>query len=525
VGVLAALGLACTALAQEVPEVQQVWVARENPANGPDEAVEMVYWQNSQTGERAIFTTGYVTDVIPGSNPPQTYTRFATYRYRPDWPEQGTNLLEARAFYPPGPPLAPETHKATGIAVDDDGNVYVTGQSQRPGGNDVDYVTIKYDKFLVPRWSPIERRYNNQIVNGNDIPADIGVDPGGRAVVVTGTSPGPGTNLDIVTIGYDADDGGPPLPAWSRSSVVAYNNFPINGPDRAVELGGIMVAGEGEGQIHTLSVVVLGTSWGGPATLDDYVIICYDGNEAEPGGRQLWAQRYYQGEPRTDIATGLWVQGAYIYATGYAPPAGSAAGAMGAMAAPAPPNYQYTTVSYAYDNDGTFRWEHQWDYAGYDDYPSDITVAPDLSIAVTGRARGPTSFDVGTIVLYDYLTHAHLAFAHGYAPAAGSDDRGAAVAFSPTGDVLVAGMSNALSGTNYDGLALKYLWTRSTPPWVFHWARFYGGFGGHDEARDVAAARFGGPFPLLNVYTTGTSFKSAQGQDFVTIRYRQNSPP
>lgn len=82
------------------------------------------------------------------------------------------------------------------IAIDDDGNVYVSGVSD--GTANKDYLTIKYSPEGVVLWT---QRFNG-LGNGDDEPTSIELDVNGN-VYVTGRSKGTNTGLDIVTIKYN----------------------------------------------------------------------------------------------------------------------------------------------------------------------------------------------------------------------------------------------------------------------------------------------------------------------------------
>src|SRR5437667_296105 len=87
---------------------------------------------------------------------------------------------------------------ATAIAVDGLGNVYVTGTSFVPATG-FDYATVKYDSSGGDGWSV---RYNGP-ANGEDDASSIAIDNSGN-IYVTGQSAGSGTGPDYATIKYEA---------------------------------------------------------------------------------------------------------------------------------------------------------------------------------------------------------------------------------------------------------------------------------------------------------------------------------
>ncbi len=86
---------------------------------------------------------------------------------------------------------------ATAVAVDADDNIYVTGDSY---GTDTDYLTAKYSPSGDLIWS---RRYNGP-GNGEDHATALALDETGN-VFVTGSSDGGMENDDIVTISYSTN--------------------------------------------------------------------------------------------------------------------------------------------------------------------------------------------------------------------------------------------------------------------------------------------------------------------------------
>ena len=223
------------------PNGDTAWVRRYNGSG------------NYHEGARAIAVDGsgnvYVTGINYGS---ETYDDYATIKYYSNgdtaWIKRynGPGNLEDYAY---------------AIALDDSGNVYVTGCSDG-GWLNWDYATLKYDPAGNQLW---EKRYNGP-GNGNDAASAIAVDDSGN-VYVTGYSGGSGTYDDYATIKYD--------PAGNQLWVQRYVR-PENGGD-----GAKAIAVDGSGNVY-----VTGYS-SGPGTSFDYATIKYD-----PTGNQLWVQRY-----------------------------------------------------------------------------------------------------------------------------------------------------------------------------------------------------------------------------------------
>jgi hypothetical protein len=81
------------------------------------------------------------------------------------------------------------------IALDDSGNIYVTGASWVSEYSD--YITIKYDANGIELWVA---RYNGP-GNGSDYPYGLAVDSSGQ-VYVAGWSDGSGTYADYAAVKY-----------------------------------------------------------------------------------------------------------------------------------------------------------------------------------------------------------------------------------------------------------------------------------------------------------------------------------
>ena len=160
---------------------------------------------------------------------------------------------------------------AIGPALDNNGNIYVTGflvtnpvNPTSPGYyiENYEYVTVKYDAKGTKQWE----NYYHGPVNDADIPHDIKVDSGGN-VIVTGESGGLGNIPEIATIKYDTD--GKEL--W------------VNRYDENNGRGGTPSAMtiDDQGNIY-----ITGRSFNNSLG-DNYITIKYDSS-----GRQLWDAMY-----------------------------------------------------------------------------------------------------------------------------------------------------------------------------------------------------------------------------------------
>lgn len=177
--------------------------------------------------------------------------------------------------------------QAYDLAIDNSGNVYVTGKSKNANG-DFDYLTIKYSPEGIELWTA---RYNNPLSNGSDIAYALAVDTNGN-VYVTGTSYDLDTDYDCVTIKYSTTG----IQQWVRRY-----SYPGNWSD---EGNAILIDDSG-------NVYVTGRS-SSPNTGWDYATIKYD-----PFGVEQWVARYngnYDDEPTGIARDGL----GNIYVTGKA---------------------------------------------------------------------------------------------------------------------------------------------------------------------------------------------------------------
>ncbi len=158
------------------PQVTEEWVTRYNgPGNGIDEA-ESVVTDN--------FGNIYVTGRSQGSTSGFNY---ATIKYDSDGNEQWQKRYGTSG-----------NNEAKEIVIDDQGNTYVTGYATI--GGSFDYATIKYSPDGDELWV---KNYNGPD-NSLDQSNAIAIDNFGN-IYVTGVSVGNGSGYDYATIKYSTE--------------------------------------------------------------------------------------------------------------------------------------------------------------------------------------------------------------------------------------------------------------------------------------------------------------------------------
>jgi hypothetical protein len=297
---------------------------------------------------------------------------------------------------------------AYALAVDNTGNVYVTGWSEGPGSGD-DYATVKYDSSGIEQWVV---RYNGP-VNGDDEAYAIAVDDAGN-VYVTGWSEGSGTGYDYATVKYDS--------SGAEQWVARYDGSG-SGVDWACAL-----AVDGAGNVY-----VTGWSWG-TGSGDDYATVKYDSL-----GDEEWSTRYYGLGNDMDRARAIVVDDVgNVYVTGESWGAGT--------------EHDYATVRYVFT--GAERWVARYD--GPDrgwDYAHSLAVDDAGNVYVTGESWGAgTGLDYATV---QYDSSGAEQWVARYDGPDNDDDVAYALAIDNGGNVYVTGWSDGI-GTGKDYATIKY---------------------------------------------------------------------
>ncbi|HAY34502.1 MAG TPA: SBBP repeat-containing protein, partial [Ignavibacteria bacterium] len=347
-------------------------------------------------------------------------------------------------------------------AIDNNGNVYVTGRSFLSASN-FDYATIKYSANGDELWVS---RYNG--TGGIDEANAIAVDNAGN-VYVTGKSQGGASNSDFVTIKYNSS--GDQL--WLRS----YNG-PGNGIDNAVAIA--VDVNE--------NVYVTGTSWSGV----NYDIASIKYNAL---GVVQFVIRYNGPGNGDDFPVSLHAENnEFFYITGASTGSGS--------------DYDFVTIMYL--PNGTANWIRR--YNGPDnsaDYGRSVSVDNAGNVLVTGESVSASiGYDFATI---KYSVTGDSLWVKRFNGSANGDDISVSVKTDNQNNVYVTGSSLG-TGTNQDYVTLKYNSSGDQ-----QWLQRYNGI---SNGRDVPSAMVIGNDN--SVYITGVSLGSGTGNDFATVKYNES---
>ena len=421
----------------------QQWIARYNgPGNRWDKAYSIAL-----DGSGNVYVTG-VSCFISGAD----YS-CCTIKYSSAGVQQWVNIYEN---------LWNSSDYAKSIAIDRNGNVYVTGVSYGSSTN-YDYCTIKYNSAGYAEWVA---RYNGP-EDSTDEAYSITVDSSGN-VYVTGYSIGSGTSRDYCTIKYNSLGG----TVWVRR----YNG-PGNGDDEAYS-----IAVDGSGNVY-----VTGRSYGS-GTNYDYCTIKYNS-----AGVQQWVARYNGPGNGGDVAYSLVVDNTgNVYVTGGSIGVGTLS--------------DYCTIKYNFE--GVQQWVARYNGQGNSiDNANAIAIDESGNVYVTGVSYSGTDYNYCTLKYNSIGIQQWVAVYDG----PGNDyDEAKSIVLDASSNVYVTGYSVG-SGTGGDYCTIKYN-SEGVQQWV---ARYNGPGNDVDDANSIAVDGSG------NLYVTGGSVGKGTSFDFCTIKYSQ----
>jgi uncharacterized delta-60 repeat protein len=305
----------------------------------------------------------------------------------------------------------PGHNQPRAMAVDDAGNVYVTGSSLQKGSvNDI--VTVKYGPQGERLW-----------VSAYQAPAGTSGEPVAMAVDATGNVyvagnlswAGGGSNADIVTVKYAADG----QVHWAKR----YDGTG-HGPDSA---RGIVLDRKG-------NVCITGVSHGG-ASVYDFVTIKY-----ASGGKRRWLARFNGPANQADSPSAIAVDPAgNVYVTGQSVNSGAWT--------------DYATVKYS--KNGKQRWTRFYDSPDlWTDAAWAMSVDARGNVYVTGSCQRIVSRE--DIVTVKYNTKGQALWAKSHSGPNNGSDYPAAIGLDPAGNVYITGYTTDPVTGKSDYVTMKY---------------------------------------------------------------------
>ncbi len=276
------------------PSGNQLWVQRyDGPASSGDKANSIKVDANGN-----VYVTGHSMGIGTGYD-------YATIKYNTDGVQQWLQRFNGPGHGDDVPYM---------LALDNSGNVYVTGYSMG-SGTGRDFATVKYNSMGVEQWV---QRYNGD-GNGLDEAHAIVLDNSGN-VLVTGQSAGNGTGNDFATVKYNSsgvrqwvqrynsggntDDGSTSVGVdASGNSYVTGSNFTTIKYNSSGVLQWVRVMGGG-----TANSIAVDDGGNCYITGDHYITIKYN-----TSGDQQWTQTY--GGVIGSVAIALDASGS-VYVTG-----------------------------------------------------------------------------------------------------------------------------------------------------------------------------------------------------------------
>lgn len=416
--------------------------------------------------------------------------------------------------------------EAIAISVDQVGNVYVTGNSVGLGTGR-DYVTIKYNSLGNEEWVA---RYNGP-GNYNDVVTSLAIDDSGN-VYITGGSDGIGTSSDCTTIKYNSSGeevwvarynepnnlseqanalaldahGNVYITGWcdiegpysgltdyltikyspSGNEIWAAHYGLENYNDKAKsivvdELGNVYITGDGNGFCWEFSCA------------SDYITIKYS-----PNGIEEWVKQYNgPGEWNDQANTIALDQNGNVYVTGQSDGSGTAS--------------DYTTIKYS--SSGTEEWIARYNGPeNTSDAATSIAVDSSGNIYVTGGSGVGGFWNSNNYVTIKYNPTGNEEWVSMYSGSNNNYNFARAISFDGTGNVYVTGESGIHTSEEYfsNYATIKYSQSGSE-----EWTTIFSSPGHSvDETTDMAVDLVG------NVYVTGSSVNSSGiYSDYATIKY------
>lgn len=347
------------------------------------------------------------------------------------------------------------------IAVDDSGNVYVTGYSQiSEGSANSAFTTIKYDRFGNRLWLRQHPgfAYANALI----------LDSGGN-VYVTGLSVGMGE--DYTTIKYDSQG--------NQLWLTRYNS-PFNGEDWANEI-----------TIDEKNNVYVTGGSDGANGKKDIATVKYD-----PNGNQLWVARYNGPLDQADHGYFMTIdQKGNVYVIGHSEDSS---------------RWQKEWVTIKYDSLGQEQWVRLFSLWSKGQYnaPTGIKFDPSGNVVVTGGSEDSLTHVDYVTIKYDSLGNI-LWMARENGPSNGWD-WATALDLDAYGNIYVSGYSDGDSAR--ETATIKYD-SNGNKLWEHRYSRPGNAYGVHSSPIAIKVKETGKVYIATNSLGIGIN----QDYDFTTI--------
>ncbi|NWF50274.1 MAG: SBBP repeat-containing protein [Ignavibacteriaceae bacterium] len=353
------------------------------------------------------------------------------------------------------------------IAVDDAGNVYVTGESEAANGFS-DAVTIKYTASGSQDWAA----FFNGPANKEDWANSLTIDDSGN-VYVAGLSMVSGFFPNYLTLKYNASG----VQQW-----VSYYNGPANSFDEAND-----IAVDSDHNVY-----VTGGSSGGFSAGNDFATVKYN-----ISGIQQWASRYNGTANLEDFALSLVLDNAgNLFVTGTSMNTGTVS--------------DIVTIKYMVSN-GNQEWVNVFDgpLNGQDEGKK-VLLDGNGSIYVTGSVNGSVTDSTRDYVVLKINSAGALDWSAYYNGPGNKWDDALDMAIDAESNVYVTGQSYG-TGTEPDYATVKYN-SSGIEKWVIRYSSS-GDFS--DQGVSVAVTDSG------DVYVSGSTNISLSTGTITTIKYNQ----
>jgi hypothetical protein len=422
---------------------------------GNDEATDLVADANGNLIVTGFSSNGSDTDIVTLKYDPQG---------NPAWTDK---YPDGVARYDGGN----GDDRATAIAVDSSGNIYVTGFSTGSTTGS-DSFTIKYSSDGTLKW---ESRYNGP-ADGTDQASALAV--GDSGVYVTGSSEGKSSGPDFFTLKLDPLDG----------SIVWEARY--DGPSHLGDFPTAIAIGRSSPEY----VVVTGYIHRGKQVKHaDYCTIKYDGL-----GNELWVADYDSRRNGNDQSLAVAVdEEGNVYITGKSQESQEDEAVI---------SHDYLTIKY--DESGNTLWMVRDEGPGTGDDEA-LAIAVDVSgnVYVTGKSETAATLTDFYTVKYDHS--GQVLWQKRFDGPFHKADEPAALAVGSSG-VYVTGFSTGET-TGADFYTVKY----SSDGAVLWEARFDGG-NGEDKATAIVLDPVSGA-----VYICGFSMGKGEQTDLLVLKYLQ----